>query len=77
MYTITCVEGFKREDEYERRGDDIPSKTISYGRKKDITSMQGKEEHNVKAIPVTPCYIFIKFISKVAMTSLRWYSIGQ
>jgi hypothetical protein len=55
----------------------MPSKTISYGRKKDITSMQGKEEQTVKAIPVTPCYIFIKFISKVAMTSLKWYSIGQ
>ncbi len=59
IYTITCVEGFKREDEYERRDDDMRSKTISYRRKKDITSREGKEErknkeeHTVKAMPVT------------------------
>jgi len=58
IYTITCVEGFKREDEYERRDDDMRSNTISYGRKKDITSREEKEErknrekHTVKAMPV-------------------------
>jgi hypothetical protein len=56
---ITCVEGFKREDEYKRRDDDMRSKTISYRRKKDITSWEGKEErknreeHTGKAMPVT------------------------
>jgi hypothetical protein len=41
---ITCIEGLERENEYERRDDDIRSKTISYGRKKDITSRKGKVE---------------------------------
>jgi hypothetical protein len=44
MHRITCVEGLERENEYERRDDDIRSKTISYGRKKDITSREGKVE---------------------------------
>jgi hypothetical protein len=39
---ITCVEGLERENEYERRDDDIRSKKISYGRKRDITSREGR-----------------------------------
>jgi hypothetical protein len=44
IYRITCVEGLERENEYERRDDDVRSKTISYGRKKDITSRERKVE---------------------------------
>ncbi len=41
---ITCVEDFERENEYERRHNDIRWNTISYARKKDITSREGKVE---------------------------------
>ncbi len=40
-------QGFKREDKHERRDDDMRSKTISYGRKKHITSREGKRERNI------------------------------
>jgi hypothetical protein len=51
--------GFSREDEYERRNDDMRSKTILSRRKKYITSREGKGEptnkgeHSVKTMPVT------------------------
>jgi hypothetical protein len=41
---ITCVEGLEGENKNERRDDDIRSKMISYGGKKDITTGEGKVE---------------------------------
>ena len=49
---ITCVEGLEREDEHERRRDDIRSKTIS-SRRKEERHPDTERRKDVKASPVT------------------------
>jgi hypothetical protein len=56
IYTITCVEGLERDD-------DMPSKTISSGRKKDITSRNEKKETKKKERDRGACNKEIPYVS--------------